>query len=1354
MIVEIKNFKHYSKLVKYEFTENHLNLLTGPSNCGKTTIFEAIYWVLYGSSKIVFPKGSKASNKNYTEVTLKLDSGVNIRRTKPPNYLEVNLEGGTLLEQETGQEWINNFFGTKKSFIATTYMRQKRESPLLEFSINEKSSLLQELTFGLTADNDTKESPQYYTDIVDKNLKIIKSEVISLRGRIGLLEEQYSDKLEKSTEYYDFWEENDIYPTEKMLDSLMENISKNEINYEDKNEELASSVKQWDEYKNSLEKIEVQKEALNSLKLKLQKIKFTEKELESQLDIISMMEEYNMKLSQVKKYKIDDEIINLIKLNYLNIPKIREYISTIQSFESSLLDNDITEVTIGDEIYTIGESLIPISNIVETIEDEIYDYESQIKRSDEIKEFIKEYNFAMKNYKLLLVQEEAWLKSVSKNKKIRDKNNNIRTKNIEIVEENVKIVKNNKMMRAKRERENLQIKRKNELNAKKNKENKLKVEEQNKKIKIKNAENIKSVKALNLEIKKENMENKKKVEKFNLEIEDKNIEKTKEYNDKVDERNKLKRDKNDENNRKIDIKNKKNRQIVLKRNKEIDLKNEQKKDDLNFEIDERNKQKEKKNIEDNNEIDVKNEINYQKYIEDNKKVDLENENKMNETNAKIKKTNSENKIKTKKANLDIKNKNIENVRKTKELNEEIKLDSKNLTIKRNKEIDAKNVKIKKKNESNKNKVIKANQEITKKVKRLKISIENAKNKYDDYFDSEDVTNLVNVTSLKVTKRNRKTKILENYSARRKFEPLMDKIKDVIFMSTLDESTLQCPECNASLELGKHNITHKPVLYLEETNRVDDVKTKENAENAKQTLYNIEQYMLEYNKAKELLDTVEPLMDEDDYDHLDEIEHEKEQNNIKLIPMPEKIEYLEDEEIIPFVENIKYYKYAEEPEIIPHIKKEKPEKHLSSVKFYEYVDPIDEIPHTEVDFLEEHIEYKEFYEPKEFPQKIPYIEEKEVISYIDEIEEIEKIDYIEEFKDEKEIDLIELLEEEEDEPRPEKAIKPEDLPEYEKSEILETDVVDSVKDHIKSLRKINIPRTDNMIDLFGDDYQNKIMIIMNNIDSYNMYKKALIEFEALEIVPVDMPEMSESKIRKEIVKIKVLKVQKEECNNTLLNLPILEKPKTVIKVLENELRKLKDEIKYETKLVEYGKKIMEVDKMKNEISSNTENMESKIQRRVRLDKIKKLIVETRSHALEETVTTINGILQNVAGILYNNSINFIFSMFKKLKTKDYTKPEPNIKITKGFGTDFTEYSYEDLSGGEKSRLTIAITLALSTIGTSPFIFVDEGFSSMDISLRNKCLKVFKEYSPDKTVINVCHGTVEGMHDNIVTINPEE
>lgn len=100
--LEIENFQSHQNTV-ISFSKG-LNVITGPSDQGKTAILRALKWVLYNE-----PRGTEfiRHGTDHAKVTLKLSSGISIirERSKSRNrYTVVNANGDNLIFEGFGNE--------------------------------------------------------------------------------------------------------------------------------------------------------------------------------------------------------------------------------------------------------------------------------------------------------------------------------------------------------------------------------------------------------------------------------------------------------------------------------------------------------------------------------------------------------------------------------------------------------------------------------------------------------------------------------------------------------------------------------------------------------------------------------------------------------------------------------------------------------------------------------------------------------------------------------------------------------------------------------------------------------------------------------------------------------------------------------------------------------------------------------------------------------------------------------------------------------------------------------------------------------------------------------------------------
>jgi DNA repair exonuclease SbcCD ATPase subunit len=143
----------------------------------------------------------------------------------------------------------------------------------------------------------------------------------------------------------------------------------------------------------------------------------------------------------------------------------------------------------------------------------------------------------------------------------------------------------------------------------------------------------------------------------------------------------------------------------------------------------------------------------------------------------------------------------------------------------------------------------------------------------------------------------------------------------------------------------------------------------------------------------------------------------------------------------------------------------------------------------------------------------------------------------------------------------------------------------------------------------------------------------------------------------------------------------------------------------------------------------------------LARTKIIVTETINHALQELVDNVNVTVSEIIRDLFEDEISITLSLFKENKSNDKVRAQVNLQI---------EYKGSSISGGEKDRISLALTLAMSRISSSPFIFLDELMLSLPIELRDACLHVIRKYHGDKIVVNICHETVEGTYDNVISL----
>ena len=137
MHLDLQNFRCY-KTCSAKFPSHGTVLLTGPSGAGKTSLFKAINFALFGKEQKVTTFGEKK-----TKVVLSIN-GMTITRTKTPNTLKVVCRDGTQLQDAPAQAVICEEFG--ENFLLTSYVAQKSVEGFFNLTDAEKTAFLHKIS--------------------------------------------------------------------------------------------------------------------------------------------------------------------------------------------------------------------------------------------------------------------------------------------------------------------------------------------------------------------------------------------------------------------------------------------------------------------------------------------------------------------------------------------------------------------------------------------------------------------------------------------------------------------------------------------------------------------------------------------------------------------------------------------------------------------------------------------------------------------------------------------------------------------------------------------------------------------------------------------------------------------------------------------------------------------------------------------------------------------------------------------------------------------------------------------------------------------------------------------------------
>jgi len=275
---------------------------------------------------------------------------------------------------------------------------------------------------------------------------------------------------------------------------------------------------------------------------------------------------------------------------------------------------------------------------------------------------------------------------------------------------------------------------------------------------------------------------------------------------------------------------------------------------------------------------------------------------------------------------------------------------------------------------------------------------------------------------------------------------------------------------------------------------------------------------------------------------------------------------------------------------------------------------------------------------------------------------------------------------------------------------------------------------------------------NKIDAPIISSKILqayINFKNLpeaKIIP-ELPNINVTQVRDSInkmhstnQKIKQLDLRKQQLNTEITNLEfnIDTTLPLSIQALEQELETLDQDLKryqYATKMhKEYQVLLQEY-----------ETLQAKAQEHFIANQLVSIIEHTEYALLEDTINLFNQCLSEVTASLFDEPITVKLELWKTSNKR--TKPNIHLQISyKGIETN----NCSGLSGGENTRLSLALMIAFWIVHPSPFIMIDESLSSINHQLRDQAIASFKRFIPVPVLIILHETSSEGLFNHVLQL----
>ena len=233
------------------------------------------------------------------------------------------------------------------------------------------------------------------------------------------------------------------------------------------------------------------------------------------------------------------------------------------------------------------------------------------------------------------------------------------------------------------------------------------------------------------------------------------------------------------------------------------------------------------------------------------------------------------------------------------------------------------------------------------------------------------------------------------------------------------------------------------------------------------------------------------------------------------------------------------------------------------------------------------------------------------------------------------------------------------------------------------------------------------------------------------------------INKSISLIKLYNVDEqriEEIDEEIKNIKLIEETNNNVRNIEKRNQIIKQTYNEKNRIVKEKKHFDEEEERYNKIKYQVEMLQN----------IKTIISDGISKSIEDKLNQLSTITDHYIAQFFDYPINIDISPYKDMKTRGEKKNEINIKLSlRG-----RECNITSLSGGELSRVSLAITLAINRLMPVKYrmLIMDESMSGLDEENREKCIEIINKRCQITgiTSINVLHGCTEGMFDNIINL----
>lgn len=343
MKLTLTNFGVWSAEKVFEFPDNGLTLISGPSGKGKTTILRGINYALTG-------EGTKLPTLGEKKCTVVFEyQGMVISRSNTPSKLTV-LYDGILYEANEAQSLIYQTIG--KNFEIAGYIQQKGENSFLVMTPADKLRFLEKVAFSDVPIDEIKENARQIVSSAEASLLTVQGELKYLSENTVSSPEEFSMTRDEIQQL-----KNSLQERILTLSTKIQEVHRDERNYRLLSQRIEDIVFE------DVPQITSPPSDLSDL---------SEEEVRKELSIL----ETSLRECEEKKANLEKERLSLLEFS---------------EKEKSLLQrlSDLTEEKVPDEIVENNEE-----NLLEEWK-KYTEYQHEKTAITQLREYVSKYNEEM-----------------------------------------------------------------------------------------------------------------------------------------------------------------------------------------------------------------------------------------------------------------------------------------------------------------------------------------------------------------------------------------------------------------------------------------------------------------------------------------------------------------------------------------------------------------------------------------------------------------------------------------------------------------------------------------------------------------------------------------------------------------------------------------------------------------------------------------------------------------------------------------------------------------------------------------------------------------------------------------------